>query len=255
MNEKETLVTETEAVAENVEQTTEETPKTYTQDEVDAIVGKRLARQEARIKKDYDRKYGDLVDTLKAGTGKESVEELNDTFSKFYESKGIKLNKKADYSPRDIEILARAEADEVIKGGFDEAVEEAERLKNIGVENMTAKEKAVFTNIAEYIKNTEQSRELAEIGITEDVYNSKAFKDFQSKFNPNTPIKDVYDIFAKTQPKKEHQTMGSMKNTVANDSGVKDYYSYEEAMKFTKQDFDKNPALYAAVERSMARWK
>jgi hypothetical protein len=254
MNEKETLVTETEAVAENVEQTTEETPKTYTQDEVDAIVGKRLARQEARIKKDYDRKYGDLVDTLKAGTGKESVEELNDTFSKFYESKGIKLNKKADYSPRDIEILARAEADEVIKGGFDEAVEEAERLKNIGVENMTAKEKAVFTNIAEYIKNTEQSRELAEIGITEDVYNSKAFKDFQSKFNPNTPIKDVYDIFSKTQPKKEHQTMGSMKNTHS-EGVIKEYYSPEEAKKFTQAEINNNPELCEAIERSMLKWK
>ena len=62
-----------EEVAENVEQTTEETPKMYTQEEVKAMMGKRLARQEARIKKEYDRKYGDLTETLKAGTGKESV--------------------------------------------------------------------------------------------------------------------------------------------------------------------------------------
>ena len=44
---------------ENVEQTTEQTQpevKTYTQEEVDAIVGKRLARQEARIRKENDRK-------------------------------------------------------------------------------------------------------------------------------------------------------------------------------------------------------
>ena len=196
MNENETLVTE--AVTENVESTpTEEkveSPKTYTQDEVDAIVGKRLARQEARIKKDYDRKYGDLVDTLKAGTGKEDVGEMTDTFKKFYESKGIKMPNKtdySDYSAKDIEVLARAEADEIIQGGFEEAVEEAERLNKIGVAKMTAKEKAVFTNIAEYIKNTEQSRELAEIGVTEDVYNSAEFKEIQNMCKENTPISEV----------------------------------------------------------------
>ena len=44
MSEQENLVTE--QVAENVEQTTEETPiKAYTQEEVDAMVGKRLARK------------------------------------------------------------------------------------------------------------------------------------------------------------------------------------------------------------------
>ena len=62
-----------EQAAENVEQTTEQTPKTYTQEEVDAIVGKRIARKEAKIRKEYDRKYGDLTEVLKAGTGKESV--------------------------------------------------------------------------------------------------------------------------------------------------------------------------------------
>ena len=254
MNENENLVTE--QVTENVEQTTEETPKvkTYTQEEVDAIVGKRLARQEARIKKDYDRQYGDLVDTLKAGTGKEDVGEMTDTFKKFYESKGIKMPNKSDYTAKDIEVLARAEADEIIRGGFEEAVEEAERLKEIGVAKMTAKEKAVFTNIAEYIKNTEQSRELAEIGVTEDVYNSKEFKEFQSMFKEDTPISKVYEQYRKSQPKKEFKTMGSMKNSTSEDGTIKDFYTRDEALKFTKKDFDNNPALYKAVEASMLKW-
>ena len=42
----------TEQVAENVEQTTEETPKTYTQEEVDAIVGKKIARTKAKLGRD-----------------------------------------------------------------------------------------------------------------------------------------------------------------------------------------------------------
>ena len=60
MNENEILVAD--EVTENAEQTAEETPKTYTQDEVNEIVGKRIARKEAKIRKEYERRYGDLED-------------------------------------------------------------------------------------------------------------------------------------------------------------------------------------------------
>ena len=252
MEEKEILVPETE----NVEQTTEETvaPKLYSQEELDAIVGKRMARKEAKIRKEYDRKYGDLVDTLKAGTGKESVEEINSTFADFYRQKGIKIPEKPTYSSKDIEVLAQAEAADIINAGFEEVVEETDRLANLGAANMTAREKAVFKALAEYRQNAERSRELSKIGVTEDVYNSKEFKDFAGKFNANTPIADIYDIYHKTLPKKEIKTMGSMKNTASADSGVKEFYSRDEAMKFTKKDFDKNPELFAAVQKSMLKW-
>ena len=46
-----------------------------------------------------------------------------------------------------------------------------------------------------------------------------------------------------------------MKNTDSSDNGVKDFYTVDEARKFTKEDYDKNPALFAAVERSMTKWK
>lgn len=256
MNENENLVPV--EGAENVEQATEETQqtiKTYTQEEVDAIVGKKKARLEAKIRKDYDRKYGGLMDVLKAGTGKEDVGEITDTFGKFYESKGIKINKQPDYSAQDLETLARADADEIIRGGYDDVVDEVDRLTELGAANMTARDKALFKVLAEHRQNAERAQELTKIGVTEDVYNSADFKDFQSKFNPNTPIRDIYDIYAKTQPKKQIQTMGSMKNNTADNASVKDFYSYEEAMKFTKKDFDNNPELLKAVEASMSKWK
>lgn len=253
MNENENLVAE--EVTENVEQTTEQTPaKTYTQEEVDAIVGKRLSRQEARIKKDYDRKYGDLVDTLKAGTGKEDVGEMTDTFKKFYESKGIKINKKPDYSAQDLETLARHDADEIIRSGFEEVVDEVDRLTEIGVAKMTAREKAVFKVLAEHRQNAEKTRELAQIGVPEDVYNSKEFKDFQSMFKENTPIQKVYEQYQKSQPRKEIKTMGSMKNSTSDDGTVKDFYTRDEALQFTKKDLDNNPALFKAIEASMQKW-
>lgn len=247
----ENVVTEeaVEQVAEKVE-----APKTYTQEEVDAIVGKRVARNERKIRKEYDRKYGGLEEVLRAGTGKENVEEMTDTFRQFYEKKGIKIPQQPAYSDSDIAVLARADADDIIRSGYEDVVEEVDRLTAIGYANMTAREKAVFKALAEHRQSAERGRELSKLGVTEDVYNSKEFTDFAAKFNASTPIADIYNIYASTKPKKEHQTMGSMKSTETKDNGVKDYYSFEEAKKFTKADFDKNPKLYAAVQRSMTKW-
>ena len=256
MNENENLVTD--QVAENVEQTTEETPKVYTEAEfnskLDEVLGKKLARREAKIRKEYDRKYGNLEEVLRAGTGKESVEEMTDTFTKFYESKGITLPQKPSYTDKDIEVLARSEAAEIINAGYDEVVEEVDRLAEIGAENMSAREKAYFKVLAEHRQNTERQNELAKIGVTDDVYNSREFQEFAGKFNPKTPISEIFSIYNKTQTKKDIKPMGSMKNSTPNDSTVKDFYTRDEALKFTKSDFDKNPALYKAVRESMLKW-
>ena len=253
MNEQEILVAE--EVAENVETPTEETPaKTYTQEEVDAIVGKAKARAKAKVEKDYQRKYGGLEEVLKAGTGKESVEEMTDTFAEFYRKKGITIPEKPSYSAKDIEVLAKAEAKEIINSGYEDVVEEVDRLAAVGASNMTAREKALFKVLAEHRQSAERGRELGKIGVTEDVYNSQEFRDFAGKFNPDTPITDVYNIYKQTQPKKDIKPMGSMQNSNTGDKGVKDFYTVDEARKFTKKDFDENPALFAAVEKSMQKW-
>jgi hypothetical protein len=257
MNENENFVAK--QAAKNVEQTTEQTPKVYTEAEVNAkldeVLGKKIARKEAKIRKEYDRKYGQLEEVLKAGTGKGSVEEVTDTFRQFYESKGVQFPQKPAYSDSDIKLLAKADAEEIINAGYEDVVEEVDRLVNIGVENMTAREKAMFTVLAEHRQKTERGRELSKIGVTEDVYNSEDFKKFAGKFAPNTPISDVYDIYRKTkQPQKEFKTAGSMKN-VSTPTGVKDYYSPEEAKKFQREDLRNNPALMDAIEASMKKWK
>lgn len=258
MNENENLVLDTENVetvtteemaGEQVEQV-----KTYTQEEVDEIVGRRLARNTAKIHKEYNRKYGELENVLRAGTGKEDVGEMTETFRKFYENKGIQIPTEPTYTDKETEILANAEATDIINAGLEEVVEEVDRLADIGVENMSAREKAVFTRLAEYRQNAERSNELSSIGVKEDVYNSKDFKDFASKFGSNTTITEIYEIYNKMQPKKEIRTMGSLKNTTQTDTSVKEFYSREEALKFTKQDFDKNPELFKAVQNSMYKW-
>ena len=258
MLENENLVTE---VTENVETATEETVeqvetpvKTYTEAEVDAIVGKKLARNSAKIRKEFEKKYGDLENVLRAGTGKENVEEITDTFTKFYESKGIKLPEKPMYSDKDIEILAKAEASDIINMGYEDVVEEVDRLSELGLENMTARDKAYFKVLAEYRQKTERKNELSKIGVSEEEYNSKEFQDFASMFNPTTPIAEIHKIYNKQKPKKEIKPMGSMTNKTSEDGTVKDFYTRDEALQFTKADFDKNPALFKAVQESMLKW-
>jgi hypothetical protein len=257
MENNENLVTETEeVVTENVEQTTEETPKTYTEDELNAkvneIVGKRIARKEAKIRKEYDRKYGELEEVLRAGTGKDydNTEDMTGYLKGFYEKRGIKMPEKPSYNDRDNAILAKAEADDIISAGFDEVVEEVDRLAEKGVANMTAREKAVFKTLAEYRKATEESRELSSLGVTEDVYRSEDFKKFASQFNPTTPIKDVYNIYRQTQPKKEVKPMGSMRDSQI--TKEKDYYSPDEIARLTPSEL-KDPNVWEVVRRSMTK--
>ena len=246
-------------VTENVEVTTEETPKTYSQEEFDAALNERLnkrldeilpgkiARREAKIRKEYDKKYGNLENVLRAGTGKESVEEITDTFKDFYQKKGIQIQEKPNYSDRDIEVLAKAEAQDIIGYGFDEVVEEVERLAKIGAANMDKREKVLFKALAEYRQNIERSNELSKMGVTEDVYKSKEFSDFASKFNPTVSVAEIYEIYKGKQPKKNIKPAGSMKQS---QTAEKDYYTPDEIERLTMQDLD-DPKVWEKVRRSM----
>ena len=235
-----------------------ETPeKVYTEEEfqqrLNDAVGKRLARKEAKIRKEYEKKYGGLEDVLKAGTGLGTVEEIEGNFRQFYEGKGIEIPNKPTYNDKDIAILAKAEAEDIIQSGLDEVIEEVDRLAKIGVDKMSARDKAVFSQLCSYRKDAEQARELSKIGVPEDVYNSKEYKDFASMFDSRTPTAKVYELYEKTQPKKELKLPGSMKSNTQ-DTGVKEFYTVEEARRFTKADFDNTPGLFEAVERSMYKW-
>lgn len=241
--ENENFVAET---TENVEQTTEQTPKMFTQDEVNEIVAKGKARERAKITKQYEREYGELRDVLKAGTGKDDIAELTNSFKDFYAKKGITVQR--NYSERDVETLANADAEEFIRMGYEDVAEEVDRLADIGMDKLDAREKRLFQLLANYRQNTERGMALSKRGVTEDVYTSKEFKDFASKFSANTSITDIYDIYEKTLPKPNIKTMGSMKQIQSN--GVKDYYSPEEISRLTEEDLA-DPHVWEAVRNSM----
>jgi hypothetical protein len=265
MNENENLVLD--EGTENVEATTtEETveqvaepEKIYTEEEfnnkLNEVSGKRASRKEAKVRKEYERTYGELIDVLKAGTGMDDVSEITNNLKSFYSRNGVEFKEKPTYSDKDVEVLARAEAEDIIKSGYDEVVDEVERLAGIGFENMNPREKATFEVLANYRQTTERGIELERIGVNKDVLESKDFQEFAAMFKPETPITVIHENYIKTQPKKEIKSMGSMKSTTSDEGAVKDYYSPEEARKFTVEDFNKNPALYKAVTKSMQKWK
>jgi hypothetical protein len=232
-------------------QNTEPVAETFTKEQVDEMIAKKLARKEAKIRKEYDKKYGRLTDVLKAGTGEEDVETLTNTFADFYTKKGIQIPTTPQYSQREMEILADAEANDIINSGYEEIKEEVDRLANIGVDNMTPQEKLIFSRLAQERTRIEDTKELASIGVTEV---DDDFKEFAKKFSSDVSLKEKYEMYSKLNPKAKGTKMGSMKSNTMKDNGVKEFYTYDEAIKFTKADFDKNPELYKAVENSMSKW-
>lgn len=249
---------------ENVEQTTEEKEviketdskeeKLYTQAELEEKIRSNVARNAAKIHKEYERKYGDLENVLRAGTGQEKVEDITEGLRKYYESKGVTIPSQNNLSSRDVQVLAQNDANIIIESGLDDVIEETNRLSSLGVDKMNAREKAMFGILAQHRKMTERNKELEKLGVAADVYNSKEFTEFARKFDSKTPVKEIYEIYNGMKPKKEISNIGSLKNPPAKDNSVKEFYTYEESLKFTKEDMDNNPELWKALQNSMAEW-
>ena len=247
--------TESDVVDESTsnEETVEEPAvETFTKEQVDEMIAKKLARKEAKIRREYEKKYSRAETVLKAGLQKDNFEEAVTELENYYTQEGVNIPK-TQYSERDTEILANAEANEIIESGYDDLVEEVDRLASIGVENMSSRDKIIFNKIASERKRIEEEKELASIGIGKDSITDE-FKEFSKKLNPSLTMKEKYEMYTKFKPKPKVEPIGSLKNTTNKDSGVKDFYTREEALKFTKKDFDKNPALFKAVENSMSKW-
>lgn len=257
--ENENLVTD---VTENVEQTTEEIAEdvqeetqeqeeaveTFTKEQVDEMIAKKLARKEAKIRKEYADKYSRLETVVNTGLGTSTVEEATTKLTDFYKKKGVSIPDTPSYSERDMQILANAEALDIIDSGYDEIVEEVDRLAEIGLDNMSAKDKIIFHKLANERQRIEDEKSLATIGVSKDVLNDEAFKEFSKKLAPNLSLKEKYEMYSKLNPRKKYEQIGSM--TGGQQSKVKDFYSAEEIEMLTEEDLD-DPAVWEAVRKSM----
>jgi hypothetical protein len=212
---------------------------------------KKTAIIERKVRRELDSKYADdleLAYITKQGIGVEDSKEAKDRMRTFYKNKRIDIPEyQRNYSESELRILAQAEADEIIDSGLDEVVTEVDRLADKGLDNMTSREKIVFKQLAEYRQGKERENELLSIGA-KDVLNNTEFNNFAKQFNTDVPIKDVYNMWTKTQPKPKVEQMGSMKNTAPNK--VKDHYTEDEISRLSLDDL-KNPDVWNAVRKSM----
>ena len=226
----------------------------FTKEQVDELIAKKLARKEAKIRKEYNNKYRKLENVVNAGLGTTSTDEAVDKLTEFYQSKGIQIPQLSTYDDDDIETLGQADADRVISLGYDEIVEEVDRLNNIGYDNMSKRDKIEFQKLATERQRLEDLKELESIGVDSSLLGEPEFINFTKKLNPDLSLKEKYEMYLGTQPKKEINNMGSMKNTPV-EKTIKEYYTRDEALRLTDDDYKKHPELYEIIEKSMLKWK
>ena len=222
--------------------------KTFTQDEVDEIVKKRLARKEREFENKLS-KYRDAENVLNAGLGVNDITEATPKLREFYKEQGIDIPEATSgYSDHRIQLLAKAEAEEIIKEGYDSMLEEAERLARKEYKNLNPEEKIVFDTLAEKLTEEKNRKELLKLGAKEELLSDKSFIDFKKQFNSNVPMETIYSLYSKTNTQKTvKENPGSMKNNEV--SKYKDFYTKEEIDKLTEEDLD-DPKVWEAVRRS-----
>jgi len=246
---------------ESVQEDTKGNEKLYTEADIDKLVNakvdeilpSKIERAKSRIRREYEDKYGRVETVLKAGLGTDSLEDATKQLADFYTDRGIQIPAQPTYSETDVEVLADSDANQIIKAGYDDIVDELDRLAGKGVEKMTPREKIVFSKLDNERKRQVGIKELASIGVKPESLEDKEYKDFASKLNPEMSIKEKYEMYLKFKPKPKVETIGSMKTTVP-DNKVKDFYTPDEVRKLTSKDLD-NPEIMKAVEKSMTMWE
>ncbi len=240
--------------------------KTYTEEDLEKIVNERLnsilptkiEREKRKLEKDYREKlskYEETESILSAGLGTKDIGEANQKMREFYQEQGIDIPvyQKPNYSEHDEKILGEAEAREIIKLGYDEMQDEANRLADIGMDKMTPRQKVIFNTLATELTNENNKRELAKLGVKEELLEDLNFRQFSSQFNSKTPISTIYEMYTKiNHPKKQYEKIGSMKNTQSKEQ--KDFYTDAEISKLSSDDLDK-PGVWEAVRKSMTNKK
>ena len=260
LDNNENVVTEvTENVGEQAtEQVVDSEGKMYTDAEleqivnerIDSLMPKKLERAKAKLKRDFEDKYEKVDRVLKAGLGVESLDEATDQLEAFYTKKGIKIPERT-VSETEMNYLADKYADEIIEDGYEEIVREVDKLAKIG-DDMTPQQKLIFMRLAEIRKEQEDLKELASMGVGKKELEDSKYQEFVKNLNPDLSAKEKYEIYKQYNPKPRFEQIGSMKSDSTRE--IKDFYTYEESLQFTREDLDKNPRLYEVLQQSMLKW-
>lgn len=231
----------------------------YQEELNETIIKPRIRKVENRMEREYQKeisKYKDTENVLKSTLGASDIDEANKKLREYYESEGVKLPEvyKPGLSSREIEVLAKADAQDFIDEGYDSMLNEANRLASKKYENLNERERIIFNSLAQELTKENNKRDLLKLGATEDILNDKNFIDFKNQFNSKTPIGDIYNFYLKTQDSKSKPAvMSSMQDTTAQKE-IKDFYSPKDVENLTDDDWEK-PGVWEKALASMKKWK
>lgn len=231
----------------------------YQQELNENIIKPRIRKVENRMEREYQKelsKYKDTENVLKSTLGASDIDEANKKLREYYETEGVKLPEvyKPGLSSREIEVLAKADAQDFIEEGYDSMLNEANRLASKKYENLNERERIIFKTLADELTNENNKRDLLKVGATEDILDDKKFINFKNQFNSKTPIGDIYNLYLKTQDSKpKPAVMGSMKDTTAKKE-TKDFYSPKDVENFSDEDWEK-PGVWEKALASIKKWK
>jgi len=226
------------------------------QDEFNGMIKTRLNKKDKEYQRELS-KYKDTENVLRSTLNVEDNEDVNEKLREYYENEGIKLPSRYEpgLSEREVEALAKSDVEDIVSEGDDAIFNEAERLANIGYNNLNQREKVVFNSLAAMLTEKKERTELQSIGADEGILKDENFKLFKNQFNSNTPIKTIFELYQKaSSPKENIKPMGSMKDNNTKNNAEKDYYSPEDVEKLTSEDWDK-PGVWDKVRASQRKWK
>lgn len=233
--------------------------KEFTQDELNSIIQERVRklnnasrRNEENIRQEYENRLSEIENVLNAGFGTKSLDEGIDRITKLCEEKGIKIPKKSNqFSKDDLQILANANAQNIINDGYESIENELSRLTKKGTEKMSEREKLVFLRLNDEKNKLDARKELKSIGAKDEILESKEYNDFADKFvGSKFSSKEIYEMYMKeNKPKEEAEPIGSLKNP--NPKEKKKYISEAEYDKMTDKEIEENMDL---IRESMQHW-
>ena len=248
-----------ETVEENPEENIEEKIEARANELMEEKIQERLARDRASQERKFNKKlakYQHLENVMNAGLGVDNLDEAINKASSFYKEQGIDVPEyKESFNERDERVLAKADAEEIMELGRNEMEIEANRIASIPAEQRSIREKTMFDILCKELMSLKDIDELKAKGYQTDILETKEFSQFRDQFNVNTPISTIYEMYNKMNGKevKQPSSPGSAKsNTSSNE--IKEYYTPEEARQFTEEDFERNPKLMEAIEKSMLQW-
>jgi len=240
-----------ETVNATEESTTEEQPegKYYTDEEfnkaVNEIADRRVARKMRKLERELD-KYKDTERVLQSQIGGNDINEINTNLRKLYENEGVTLPERYISEDKDyIEYQANKDSEDIISEGMNAVNDEASRLANIGYDNLSAKDKMVFTNLVNAMNKDKEVKELRALNIDANILEDKDFIEYRNQFNNNVPVSKIYDMFTGNKDT-EVKTPGSLKS---NTKVTSEYFTNEEIEALTDEQLD-DPVIWAKVRKS-----